>query len=83
MEREERGEREEKEERDTGEKEMFWNRVTLYDSCLRRNCWVIERQGGVGDKGMDWIERSLRLGDRRRKFKEFRLFRSSLSVCKT
>lgn len=31
---------------------------------------------------MNWIERSLRLGDRRRKFKEFRMFGSSLSVFK-
>jgi hypothetical protein len=29
---------------------------------------------------MDWKERSLRLGDRRRKLKEFRLSRYGLSV---
>lgn len=48
MEREEREEREEKEERETGEKEVFWNRVTLYDFLLHKNCWVIERQGVKG-----------------------------------
>jgi hypothetical protein len=39
--KEKRERREEKEERETGEKEVFWNRVTLYDFVLSRNCWVI------------------------------------------